>query len=135
MVQLELVHRQAAQVGERRIAGAEVVDGDLDAHCAQGIQGLERCIEVVHQHRLGDFELEVVERHADDARALPHAFGEARIVELHARQIHGNGHRRQPLFQPRIVLNERGDHDPFPDVHDHAGFLRHANEMARREQA
>ena len=57
-VDLQLVDRQLAQVGEARVAGAEVVDGEAHAELADAAQRLGVVVEVRHQHALGDLELE-----------------------------------------------------------------------------
>ena len=41
LVDLEPIDREALEVGKARIAGAEIVDGDLDAHRRQPFQGLD----------------------------------------------------------------------------------------------
>ena len=55
LVHLEHVDGHADQVGQRRPAGAEVVDGDADAELAQDGEVLEH-VRVVEQHRLGDLD-------------------------------------------------------------------------------
>ena len=47
VVELQLVERQLAQVGERRVAGPEVVDRDLDAELAQLLQRDLRALEIL----------------------------------------------------------------------------------------
>jgi hypothetical protein len=55
LVHLEHVDGHADQVGQRRPAGAEVVDRDADAEPAQHGEVLEN-VRVVEQHRLGDLD-------------------------------------------------------------------------------
>jgi len=62
LVDLQLVDRKQAQVGEARVAGAEIVDREAHAEAADAPQRLEVPGEVRHQHALGDLEL--------DARAV-----------------------------------------------------------------
>ncbi len=57
-VDLHLVDRQALEVAERRVAGAEVVDREHDAHLAQAAQDRARAHRVGDDHALGDLELE-----------------------------------------------------------------------------
>ena len=65
LVHLEDVDRHPDEVGERRPAGAEVVDGDADAELAQDGEVLDH-VRVVEQHRLGDLD----DQPAGDGRPL-----------------------------------------------------------------
>ena len=49
LVDLHLVHRQVAEPGQRRVAGAEVVDGDLHAELVEARHHLDRFVEAVQQ--------------------------------------------------------------------------------------
>src|SRR6266581_6948128 len=57
-VHLQVVDRKELEVAERRIAGAEVVDGEVHAHRAQIAHELHRLVRIPHHHAFGDFELE-----------------------------------------------------------------------------
>src|SRR5581483_9531575 len=57
-VDLDLADRETTQVGERGVTGAEVVDGEADAHRRQLLQQLLRTFRIAHQHRLRDLQLE-----------------------------------------------------------------------------
>ena len=57
-VDLDLVEREALQIAQRGIAGAEIVQRDPDAELAQLMQHVERRLVVANQHRLGDLELQ-----------------------------------------------------------------------------
>ena len=63
-VDLELVDRQVAQVGEGAVAGAVVVDRDPQAEPAERLEDLAGTLRVDHDHALGDLELERAGRHA-----------------------------------------------------------------------
>ena len=58
LVDLQRSDRQPFQVGERRVAGAEVVDRQADAELGQAACVGQRELRVVHQDRFGDFDLE-----------------------------------------------------------------------------
>ena len=53
-VDLQLLGRQLAQVGQARVAGAEVVDRQVRAELAQSAEGRLRRLDVLHRHRFGD---------------------------------------------------------------------------------
>ena len=55
-VHLEDVDREALEVAERRVTGAEVVDGEAHAERFQPQQVLEGAVAVLHEHALGDLE-------------------------------------------------------------------------------
>ena len=49
---------QPAQVGQRRVAGPEIIHGHPDAEVAQARHRRQRALGVGHDHALGDLELE-----------------------------------------------------------------------------
>ena len=55
-VDLELVDRQPVEVGQRAVAGAEVVDRDPHAQGAELVEGGEHAVLVADEHRLRDLE-------------------------------------------------------------------------------
>ena len=58
LVELELVDGQLTQVAERAVAGAKVVDRDLDSAIAQPGQDVACPVAVGHQELLGDLQLQ-----------------------------------------------------------------------------
>src|SRR5439155_10980777 len=52
-VDLQLVYRHPREGGERRIAGAEVVEGEADAEVAQLAQDLVDDVELAERERFG----------------------------------------------------------------------------------
>ena len=77
-IDLDLVEREAAQVAERAIAGAEIVHGDAHAELAQLVQRGERVLAVLQQDRFGDLELEPVGRQAGGGERLQHHLDQVR---------------------------------------------------------
>src|SRR5205823_2305443 len=70
-VNLQRVDREVLQVRQRRVAGAEIVDGDGKALVAQRVQRFPDRIEVVQQARLRHLELDprrLATGGADDVR-------------------------------------------------------------------
>ena len=55
-VDLQLVEREPAEVGERRSTGAEVVDGEVHAEVLEHPQRLAGGVEIVEQRALGDLQ-------------------------------------------------------------------------------
>src|SRR5205085_9123043 len=58
LVDLDLVEREAAEIAERGVSGAEIVHGDMHAERAQLMQDRERRLVVLKQHGFRDLELE-----------------------------------------------------------------------------
>ncbi|MDZ7733684.1 MAG: carotenoid oxygenase family protein [Acidimicrobiia bacterium] len=59
-VDLQHVHRELAEIAQRRVARPEVVDDEVDAQVPQSSQCLVGHLDVVHQHALGDLQLHPV---------------------------------------------------------------------------
>ena len=59
-VDLQFVEREALQIAQRRIAGAEIVEGDADAERAQRMEQLQRRFAAFEEDRFGDLDLEPV---------------------------------------------------------------------------
>ena len=118
-VDLERVDREVLQVRQRRIAGAEVVDGDGETLVAELVQHLADRVEVVQQAGLGHLELDPRRIAADVAHDLGDPLREVLAVELARRKIdrHGEVH---PLRAPRDALLRRGFQHPFAERVDEA---------------
>ncbi|HEX3212388.1 MAG TPA: hypothetical protein VH016_07445, partial [Actinomycetota bacterium] len=56
LVDLDRVDRHLAQVGERGVAGAEVVDGQVHPEPLELVKADDGHLQVVHQDALGDLE-------------------------------------------------------------------------------
>ncbi len=134
-VDLDDVHRQPSQVAQARVAGAEVVERDLDAERPQRSQVLNRLVEVADQHALGDLDTE--QPRIEPARG-EQAFDAPRQVRLHQlarRQVHGHAHRRQPGALPGRRLFDGTAQHPVADGDDQAGLFGDRDEAIRRDAA
>ncbi len=58
-VDLDQIDRESTQIVEGRVAGTEIVDGQLAARLAQGIDPHSVLIAALHQQRFGDFDDDV----------------------------------------------------------------------------
>src|SRR5579862_2165482 len=63
LIDLQSADRELLQRRQRRVAGAEVVDRQVQAHVVQLLQHLHRAAWLGHQGGLGDLQLEVAGRH------------------------------------------------------------------------
>ena len=86
-VDLEHVHRKRLQVRQHRIAGAEVVDGDLDPDLLELRQGFAGGFDVVHHRALGDLQTHRSAVDAELVDGVGDAANEATGDQLNRRHI------------------------------------------------
>ena len=58
LVDLDLIDGQTVETRQRRLAGAEVVDGDRDSHAAQPVQDADGATGIDDERAFGDLERE-----------------------------------------------------------------------------
>ena len=126
-VDLDPVERKRPQVGQGRIAGAEIVHGDVDAERLDLAQHAERPIEIADQRRLGDLDLQTVWRQAGFEQDLVQLLEEFGVVELHGRDVDGDRQR----LRPRCGLAASRLQYPVSDLQDGSGLLGNRNENRR----
>src|SRR6195952_6118775 len=56
LVDLDLVEWKGLQIGQRRIAGPEIVHGEADAEILDPAQDGKGALEILEQHALGDLD-------------------------------------------------------------------------------
>ena len=134
-VDLDHVHRQPAQVAQARVAGAEVVERDLDAERTQRPQVLHRLIEVGDQHALGDLDAEQPRVEAGRGEQAFDAPRQVRLQQLARRQVDRHAQRRQPGTLPGRGLLDGAAQHPVADGDDQAGLFGDRDESIRRDAA
>ena len=135
-VELDRVDREAAQVGQRRVAGAEVVECDPHAEQLQALEPRPGGHDVVEHHALRDLQ---PDRARSGDRRIGHLgdhAGEARVLQLPGRDVHREAQvapprQRLPL---RELLAGRLEH-PGTDRDDQSGLLGDGDELRRLHQA
>ena len=90
-VDLQGVEGQPRQIGERREAGAEVVQGQGRASLAQVAQDHRGPVRIAHDVALGHLQLEGARRQAGVAQDLDDVGNEVRAVDLAGGQVHRHG--------------------------------------------
>src|ERR1035437_3132153 len=90
LVDLDLIERELAQVVERGVAGAEVVERQADAEILELPHGSQGALALLEQHALGDLELEPLRMQSRLRECRYHLQGEAALPELDRRQVDGN---------------------------------------------
>ena len=92
-VDLDDVHGKLAEVGQGRVAGAEVVDGDEDAHRPQALQLAQRARPLGEDGALGELQHQATRGDAVAAQGpLDHA-GQVTLLELVDRHVHREAER------------------------------------------
>src|SRR5262245_34212100 len=117
VVDLERVDRKALQVSEARVAGAEVVDGDLHARVLEPAQRARRALGIAHQKRLGELELDERRVDARAAEDVTHGRLEVLLLELAGREIDRHRLDGQSVALPRPDLRANLLQHPFAYRH------------------
>ena len=136
-VDLDRLDREPLEVRQRRVAGAEVVDGEVQAEAAQVAQGDRRRLDVGEQRGLGDLQPQRVGRDAGLGEHVGDEAGEGRVDDLAGADVDRQravGERQLPRPPPG-ELGERVAQDRRPDLVDQPGLLGHRQELVGRQQA
>jgi hypothetical protein len=134
LVDLQPLDRQALDVGERGVAGAEVVDREGHAELVQVAQALRRGLAVLDDRVLGELD---VERGRIEAALAQHALDQEldpALAELHRREVDRHLHVAQPLVAPDPVLAAGCAQHPGRQRRDEADVLGQPDELARPHQ-
>ena len=132
-VDLDLVERQLLEVGERRLAGAEVVEREPDAERAQRREHLGHALRIAHHGGLGDLALERAAGQAVLVEQLGHHRRQADVEHVGGRQVDRDGQVRV-LEPPLGALAQRGVEHPAREVGDRAGALGERDELVGLQQ-
>ena len=135
-VDLEGVHRETLQVGEGRVAGAEVVEIDLDAEVVQPMHDVDGELGNLDDGALGDLELQPIGRELNLGEDLLDVDHELLATELVAEEIDADGRRSHPVesILPLERLFAAGPQDPLADGVDETGFFGQGEKLAGWKQ-
>src|SRR5438309_3169384 len=86
-VDLQFVEREALQIAQGRIAGAEIVERDADSQAAQRVQQPKRRLAPLEEDRFSDLDLEPVRCQAAVSQRAQDAFIEGAAVKLNRRDV------------------------------------------------
>ena len=114
-IDLEDVDGQVLQVGERGVAGPEVVHREAEAQLLQLPQARNHRARIDHDQALGDFEDEPARRQARALQGRAHLGHEIRLLELARREVHADVGRRTGPGEGRHAPAGLFD-DPEPDA-------------------
>ena len=122
-------------MGERRVAGTEVVDGELDADVLDLPQQGQRVPVVVQGHRLGDLQDELVRGQAAFGQHLQDHARQVRVGQLHRRDVDTDLHRyRRAVVPPGGLVAGPGEY-PRADRDDQSAVLGEGDELQWRQGA
>ena len=131
LVELDLVERKRVQRRQRRVAGAEIVHRNRNAHRLQLAQDVQAPALVGHDGRFRHLHFQAARRKSGLEQDGMDGFGEIVAAELHRRQVDGDG--AGDLALGGVAAG--GAQRPFAHRHDGSGFLRERNEFRRRDHA
>ena len=130
-VDLERVDRVGAQVGQRGVAGAEVVQPQPDAQRAQRLHARARRGRVGEHGGLGHLQLQPEGRQPRLGEHLRDGAHQVPAGELHAGDVDGDLAVAAPAGGVTAGLAQH----PLTQRHDQPGFFRHRDELRRRDPA
>ncbi|RMS60168.1 hypothetical protein ALP65_04561, partial [Pseudomonas aeruginosa] len=133
-VDLQFARRQALEIEQAGVAGAEVVDGDADAHRRQLLEDHQAGIGIAHGGRFGHLEDQVAGLQAVAQECVAHRVDQAGMGELQGRKVHRDVPLRMPAVQPEAHLPAGFVEHPLADLHDQAGLFRQRQELAGGDQ-
>ena len=134
-VDLEDIDREFLEVGERRIAGAEVVDRQANPQRAQRFEQRGGFDHVLHDRRFGDFEFEHRGIDAADPQGFSHVIRQRRVGQLVGGKVHRNRKVRHASALPCLGLAACLVDDPLAERDDEVAGLRNGNEAVGPEHA
>ena len=134
-VDLELVNRQLLEVAERRIAGAEVVDGQADALLLEQAEGLDGTLGVLHDKGLGDLQFEIIRAESADLQRTLDRGHQLAAIDLGTGQVDRQSLQGQALVEPVGDLGASSFQHPLADFANQAATLGGIQEQPRGDKA
>jgi hypothetical protein len=132
-VDLELVDREVAEVGEGAVAGAVVVDRDAQPEHVERLEDLAGALGVDHDHALGDLELERARGHLVLGEQPFDPFGQRLVEQIGRRQVDGDADVEAGPAPARELSRGGLEHELGERAHE-AALLHERQEGVRVEQ-
>jgi hypothetical protein len=133
LVDLEGVDGEAAQVGQGRVAGAEVVDGQVHAERLELVQADDGHLQVVHQDALGDLQGQALGGEAGVAEGRGHVVGQVAAEQVMGGEVDVQQQRAGVGVPAGHLAAGLAQHEPVELDHQ-AGLLGQGDELGRRDQ-
>src|SRR4051812_27379219 len=136
-VDLEGVDREAAHVGERRVARAEVVEREAHPGFLEAVERGQRGGGVLDERALRDLDAQQVGGETRALERLDDRLYRARMAELARREVHGHaqGLALSAALVPAHGLGARLLEHAMTERHDQAALLGDGDEVGRGDQA
>ena len=131
-VDLDRVDREQAQVGERAVAAAEVVERDVHAEVADTAHDRGVAVGVVEHHRLGDLEGEQLGREPAARRARPGRRCTRSPDSNWRTETFTDTPTPGAMRLPARAVDRRVAQHPRADLDDDAGLLGDRDEVVGR---
>jgi len=135
LIDLQQVHREAQQMGERRVSGAEVVDGQLHAELVHRGETPDGLVGIHGQRTLGELDDQPTRVDPDVGQRPSHSCRRVTSGQFLGREVHR--HPRRGAV--RTLLVPGPDEVAGPQQHertdpgDHPARLGHVDELAGRD--
>ena len=133
-VDLEHGDGQTLNVDKGRIAGAEVVQGNVDAQLAQTLQALIDGLPFNHHGGFGQLELQTSLGDLVLVHDVGHRLHELLVLELLEGHIDGELDVVIALQRQLVQVLAGLMHHPVAQWDNQPAFLRHRDELSRRQQ-
>ena len=131
-VDLQHVDGELSQVGQRRVAGAEVVDGHAHPERLQQGQSADGVLDVVHQGGLGELQDAQSRIEAAVGEGIAHIGDDLVPIELFGRDVDRDGDV-VALALPGRTLSAGFFEHPATNRHDETTGLEGRNEVVRQD--
>src|SRR5262249_15631854 len=137
LVDLDRVEREALQIRQRRMAGAEIVERQAGTELAHAREHLRGVFRILHDDRLGQLQLE---RTASEGRARQYAadiLDEITAQQLARRHVDAGEQRLAAAYRalPFGKLPGGALQGEQAEVDDQADLFRDGDEFRRRQAA
>src|SRR5258705_5457601 len=106
-IDLQHIDGQTGEVAERRVAGTEIIDCDMQALLAQPGKLAYAGFDVLHQEAFGDIELKCLEKVARLKYGISDDRGKVLVLELDCRDVNRNARHRTAARRPVAVVRQR----------------------------
>ena len=123
------------QRAERRIAGAEIVDREVQAERIELVEELDGAVRILHQGRLRDLQLQRGRRDFVTAEDRADPADEIGLPKLFEREVDGDPPRGRHGSLPVTEVFAHPIEYPFPDFDDEVGFFGQRDEVRRQDDA
>src|SRR5690606_8675010 len=131
LVDLDLVQRQAPQVAQRGIAGAEVIQPDTHPGGLELLEVSGSGLDILHEAGFGDLQIQCAPIQPVTVQGAGDHLAQVRVVQLHGGEVHGHAQVRQPVTLPVPQLAAGLIQHPFAYGDDDAALLGQRDEQVR----